>query len=146
MHQEQNRTHMDTGNSQELEKPDQQGSARDAVIRQISSWEGISMHEHRFGGVEFRLNRRELGHLHSSLADLPLPRHVRDDVVASGKAKPHHVLPNSGWVTVPMRTASEAENVIGLFRFNYERAANAVNERSLGEDLSKNKDEKDDGQ
>jgi hypothetical protein len=110
---------------------DQQDSAREAVTRQISSWKGVSVYEHRFGGVAFRLDRRELGHLHSSFADLPLPRHVRDKMVASGRAKPHHVVPNSGWVTVPMRTASEAENVIGLFRLNYERATNAVDERKL---------------
>ncbi len=117
---------MNTGYSEELETLDQQGSARDAVIRHVSSWEGVSVHEHRFGGVEFRLDRRELGHLHPSFADLPLPRRVRDEMVASGRAKPHHVVPDSGWVTVPMRTASEAENVIGLLRLNYDRATNAV--------------------
>jgi hypothetical protein len=132
---------MNTGNSKELDNVDGQGSAREAVIREISSWESVSVHEHRFGGVEFRLGPRELGHLHSSFADLPLPRHVRDEIVASGRAKPHHVVPNSGWITVPMRTASEAENVIGLFRFNYERAANVVNERKLVEYSSDTKQE-----
>jgi hypothetical protein len=95
----------------------------DSVIQQISSWEGVSVHEHRFGGVEFRFGRRELGHLHSRFADLPFPRPVRDELVATGRAKPHHVLQDSGWVTVPMRTASEEQNVIALFRQNYERAA-----------------------
>jgi Family of unknown function (DUF5519) len=117
---------MNTGYSKELETLDQQGSADEAVIRQISSWQGVSVHEHRFGGVEFRLGRRELGHLHPSFADLPFPRRIRDEIVASGRAKPHHVLPDSGWVTVPMRTVAEAENVIGLFRLNYERATGAA--------------------
>jgi hypothetical protein len=127
---------MNVGYSHEPEGPEQQGSAREAVIRVISSWNGISVHEHRFGGVEFRLGRRELGHLHASFADLPFPRPIRDQIVASGHAKPHHILPNSGWVTVPMRTATEAENVIGLFQSNYERAANAANGRKLGEHRS----------
>jgi hypothetical protein len=52
---------------------------------------------------------------------LPFPRRVRDELVARGRASPHHVLPQSGWVTVPMRTASEVSNVIELFRQNYER-------------------------
>ncbi len=35
---------------------------------------------HRFGAVEFRLGRRELGHLHDDrMADLPFPRRVRDE-------------------------------------------------------------------
>ncbi len=99
--------------------------ARDAVIREVSSWEGVKVSDHRFGGVEFRLGRRELGHLHATFADLPFPRRLRDELIASGRARPHHVLPDSGWVTVPMRTAEEAANVIALFRQNYDRAPRA---------------------
>src|SRR5690348_9699487 len=120
---------MNSDRSTQLERPDQETSPLEAVRGQVSSWKGISLHHHRFGGVEFRLGDRELGHLHAKFADLPFPRPIRDEMVASGRAKPHHVLPDSGWVTVPMRSASEAENVIGLFRLNYERAANGVDER-----------------
>ncbi len=100
-------------------------TANDAVIHEVSSWEGVSVREHRMGGVEFRLGLRELGHLHGTIADLPFPRRVRDELVAAGRARPHHVLLRSGWVTVPMRTASEVANVIELFRQNYERSARA---------------------
>jgi hypothetical protein len=95
----------------------------DAVRRVVGSWPGVTTHRHRFGGIEFRLERRELGHLHETIADLPFPRRVRDELVAEGRARPHHVLPESGWVTVPMRTASDVENVIELFRRNYDRGA-----------------------
>src|SRR5438105_4583160 len=82
--------------------------AIEAVRNAVGSWEGVTAHEHRFGGIEFRVGRRELGHLHRSFADLPFPRRVRDDLIAAGRARPHHVLPDSGWVTVPMRTAAES--------------------------------------
>jgi hypothetical protein len=103
----------------------EQRSAAEAVRAAVGSWVGVTTHQHRFGGVEFRLGRRELGHLHGSIADLPFPRRIRDELVAAGRARPHHVLPHSGWVTVPMRTASEAAGVIELFRQNYERAGSA---------------------
>ena len=96
-------------------------AAIEAVGAAVASWEGVTTHNHRFGGIEFRLGRRELGHLHGTIADLPFPRRVRDELVAAGRARPHHVLPQSGWVTVPMRTSSEVSNVIELFRQNYER-------------------------
>lgn len=99
-----------------------------ALIREIGSWQGVSVDEHRFGGVEFRIGRRELGHLHATFADLPFPRHIRDELVAHGRARPHHVLPDSGWVTVPMRTAQEAANVVELFRQNYERTGRVSSE------------------
>jgi hypothetical protein len=95
--------------------------AIEAVRTAVASWEGVTTHDHRFGGLEFRLGRRELGHLHGTIADLPFPRGVRDELVTSGRARPHRILPQSGWVTVPMRTSSEVSNVIQLFRQNYDR-------------------------
>jgi Luciferase len=96
-------------------------SPHDQVASEVSSWEGVTAHPHRYGGIEFRLGRRELGHLHPRFADLPFTRVLRDELVAAGRARPHHILPDSGWVTVPMRDASEARNAIELFRMNYER-------------------------
>jgi hypothetical protein len=90
------------------------------------SWPGVEAAPHRFGGVEFRLGRRELGHLHGDrIADLPFPRRVRDELVAEGRARPHHVLPESGWITVSIASADEAEYAVGLFRMAYERARGA---------------------
>ncbi len=54
-------------------------AAIEAVRSEVASWEGVTTHEHRFGGMEFRLGRRELGHLHGSIADLPFPKRVRDE-------------------------------------------------------------------
>lgn len=96
-------------------------TAVETVRQAVEKWEGVTTHDHRFGGVEFRVGRRELGHLHRSFADLPFPRRVRDELVRGGRARPHHILPDSGWVTVPMRTATEVQDVIELFRENYER-------------------------
>ena len=91
------------------------------MAREVSSWGGVSVHEHRFGGVEFRVGRRKLGHLHATFADLPFPKRIRDELVAAGRGKPHHVLPDSGWVTGPMRTAAEVTSVIELFSRNYQQ-------------------------
>jgi hypothetical protein len=89
---------------------------------EIGGWPGVTKHPHRFGGVEFRYGKVELGHLHGGhLADLPLPRSVRDELVAAGRALPHHVLPDSGWVSRPIRAREDAEDVIELFRLNYDR-------------------------
>ena len=61
-------------------------AAIEAVRGAVESWEGVTTHDHRFGGVEFRLGRRELGHLHGTIADLPFPRRVRDELIAAGRA------------------------------------------------------------
>jgi hypothetical protein len=96
--------------------------ANDRIAEEVLSWPGVTSAPHRFGGVEFRLGRIELGHLHGDrLADLPFPKSVRNELLESGDARPHHVLPESGWVSRSLRSPEDVEAVIGLFRLNYER-------------------------
>src|ERR1700748_3262055 len=96
------------------------------IAETVQSWPGVETAPHRFGGVEFRVGRRELGHLHGDrIADLPFPRRVRDELVASRRARPHHVMPDSGWITVPIANADSAAAAIELFRDSYERAIRA---------------------
>jgi hypothetical protein len=106
--------------------------AGERIAAAVTAWPGVEAAPHRFGGVEFRVGRRELGHLHGDrIADLPFPRRVRDELIAAGRARPHHVLPDSGWVTVPIAAADDVDDVIALVRIGYDRAA-AARERSAG--------------
>ena len=98
------------------------------IEHEVGSWAGVTTHEHRYGGVEFRLGRRELGHLHGARwADLPFQKGVRDMLVDTGRAQPHHVLPETGWVSKQIRTDEDVADVIELFRLSYERAQVARN-------------------
>ena len=92
------------------------------IQQEIASWPGVTVAPHRFGGTEFRVGRRELGHLHGNhLADLPFPISVRDQLVKAGRVEPHHILPESGWVSVRIHGEADVPAVIELFRLNYER-------------------------
>jgi hypothetical protein len=97
-------------------------SIGEAIVREVSAWPGVTTCRHRFGGTEFRLGRRELGHLHGSrLADLPFPLLVREQLVAAGRAEPHHIHPDSGWVSYYIRDETDVAHVVALFRMNYDR-------------------------
>lgn len=103
----------------------------DRMKSELLSWKGVTAHPHRFGGVEFRLGHREIGHLHGDrLADLPFPTRIRNELIAAGRAVPHHVLPESGWVSVYIRSEEDATRVIELFRLNYDRLAALSGARS----------------
>jgi hypothetical protein len=96
------------------------------IADEVSGWDGVTSHPHRFGGVEFRLGKRELGHLHGDrLADIPFPKRVRDELVAAGRAHPHHVLPDSGWISRRIERDEDADDVVDLFRLSHERAVAA---------------------
>jgi len=100
------------------------GKTVDAITQEILSWPGVVAQPHRFGGVEFTIDHREIGHLHGDrLADLPFPPRIRDELITRGRARPHHVLPESGWVSRWIRGPEDVGQVIALFRLNYERLA-----------------------
>src|SRR5262245_58759645 len=104
------------------------------IEQEVAGWDGVTVEPHRFGGIEFRLGRSELGHLHGeSLADLPFPRRIAEMLVENGRAERHHVLPDSGWVTKRIRTDEDVEETIELFRLAYERARVAAAARAARE-------------
>jgi hypothetical protein len=94
----------------------------ESIERELLSWPDVTAGEHRFGGREFRVGKREIGHLHgSTVADLPFPRAIRDELVARGEVAPHHHLPDSGWVSFYFLSEADIPAAIALFRRNYER-------------------------
>lgn len=106
---------------------DPQPTAKQRISAVLATWPGVTTASHRFGGIEFRLGRRELGHLHGNhLADIPLPRWIRDQLIAEGRAQPHHILPDSGWISVPISQLADAEDVTDLLRLSYDRAQQAL--------------------
>jgi hypothetical protein len=91
---------------------------------QISTWPGISVHPHRFGGREFCLGSAEVGHMHNDGAvDIPFPRALRDALLAEGHAQEHRWVPDSGWVTFAVHTERDAEHALWLLRLSYLRYA-----------------------
>lgn len=96
------------------------------IEREVLSWSGVTVEPHRFGGIEFRVDEREIGHLHGDyLADLPFSVRVRKELVAEGRAEPHHIYPKSGWVSYYIHSTAEVPAVVELFRKNYDRLSPA---------------------
>ncbi|MDW0127887.1 MAG: luciferase family protein [Nitrososphaeraceae archaeon] len=46
------------------------------ISKEIMNWPGVTTDQHRFGGTEFRIGKREIGHIGDRLADLPFPMQV----------------------------------------------------------------------
>ncbi|HSB01441.1 MAG TPA: luciferase family protein [Anaerolineales bacterium] len=98
-------------------------NAQKVITQALVSWDGVSMAPHRFGGVEYRLGTRELGHIHGDhLVDIPFPKKVRDAIVDAGLARPHHILPETGWVSFYLREEADIQKAIELLRRSYEIA------------------------
>lgn len=97
--------------------------AKVRIEEAVLTWPGVTAHPHRFGGTEYRLGGRELGHIHGeSLVDIPFPTRVRAEVVAAGRAQPHHLLPETGWVSCYLRQEKDVDGAIELLRLSYDLA------------------------
>ena len=97
--------------------------AQTRITGTVTSWPGVTSQPHRFGGLEYVIGRREIGHIHGDhLVDIPFPKKVRDGIVAAGRAQPHHILPETGWVSFYLQQEHDVEDAIALLRESYEIA------------------------
>jgi hypothetical protein len=101
--------------------------AQSAITKAVTLWEGVAAQPHRFGGLEYVIGRREIGHIHGDhLVDIPFPRKVRDEIVQAGRAEPHHILPETGWISFYIRQDQDVEKAIGLLEESYNIAMRQV--------------------
>ncbi len=91
------------------------------VVDEVESWPGVTSHDHRSGGTEFRLGEREIGHVHHfGIVDIPFTVKIREALIHAGRAERHHWLPNSGWTTVRVKENGRA-SAVQLLRLSYLR-------------------------
>jgi hypothetical protein len=66
----------------------------------VSRWPGMRVRVHRLGGIGFFHDGRESSHIHGNgLLDCFVGRDRRDVLISEGRALPHHVFPQSGWIS-----------------------------------------------
>ncbi|KAB1188466.1 MULTISPECIES: luciferase family protein [Haloferax] len=92
----------------------------DRIVSLVVQWPGVETAPHRFGGTEFLVAGKEIGHVHDvGIVDLAITKAVRDSLLTDGLADPHHVLPDSAWVTYRVRSDADEPDAIRLLRLAY---------------------------
>ncbi|MFC7156584.1 luciferase family protein [Halomarina halobia] len=90
------------------------------VIGEVARWPGITVADHRYGGREFRLGEREVGHVHyTGTVDIAFPKLVHDALVDAGWTEAHHVVPHSTWTTFRVRSDADVQRALDLLRLSY---------------------------
>ena len=93
--------------------------ALERIRKAVMTWEGVESQPHRFGGVEFRYGKREIGHIHGDfLVDIPFPIKERNELIESRRAEPHHILPSSGWVSCYIKNEDDINTAIELLELS----------------------------
>ncbi|MBA3872147.1 MAG: DUF5519 family protein [Anaerolineae bacterium] len=90
------------------------------IKQTVTGWPEVTSQTHRFGGLEFNLGSVEIGHIHhNGMVDIPFNSKIRAQLLAEKKAEPHHLLPETGWITFYIRSAADVEQALWLFRLSY---------------------------
>ncbi len=99
------------------------------VMQEVRRWTGVEMRPHASphepggsDGVEFRLNGRQIGHIHSDCAiHLQLTKALKASVIRENLAESLPVAPTSTWAMFNPTRLEEAGHAIWLLRLNYVR-------------------------
>ncbi|WP_433625420.1 luciferase family protein [Halomicrococcus sp. NG-SE-24] len=90
------------------------------LVDEVSNWPHVTAGQHRFGGTEFRVGPREIGHVHAWwMLDIAYLRKLRDVLVEEGQTRTHHLLAESGWTTYHVGSVDDYDHARWLLRLSY---------------------------
>lgn len=90
------------------------------IIKEVKNWEGVSIHTHRYGGIEFRVENKEIGHLHGGgLLDILFDKDTKDSLFKNKQISEHHIFQNTGWGSLYLSEKSDFQEIIGLLRISF---------------------------
>jgi hypothetical protein len=93
------------------------------ITQEVCSWPGVQAGPGRRGEFAFRLERREIGHLHGDRsAHFSFPRDVWMELKEQGRITEHPVFPGRvGPAARRIEDDDDVRDVIRLMRLNYDR-------------------------
>jgi len=92
----------------------------DVIEKTVLSWEKTSAGMHRYGGLQFNVNNREIGHIHSNgLVDVLLKKEIKEQLMKEGRVEDHHIFGRSGWVSLHLRTEHDKQLALELLEYSY---------------------------
>lgn len=93
----------------------------DRLENEVSAWPGITTQTHRYGGLQFNYNGKELGHIHSnSLLDMLLSRAHKHQLLQAGRISHHHIFKDTGWISFYVNTDDDMVYAISLLQIAYQ--------------------------
>jgi len=92
----------------------------DVIERTVLTWEKTSAGMHQYGGLQFNVNNREIGHIHSNgLVDVLLKKEIKEQLLKEGRVEDHHIFKRSGWVSLHIRSEQDKQLALELLEYSY---------------------------
>lgn len=93
----------------------------DDISAEVQQWPNVTSRLHKYGGLQFDLYHKEIGHLHGNgLLDILLTRRLKAALLQEGYVEDHHTLNNTGWISFYIRTEKDKAYALRLLKLGYE--------------------------
>ena len=98
-------------------------SASEMITDEVGAWPAVEVDTGELGEVAFKVNGREIGHVHGDhAAHFSFPKQTWDDLRAQGRIVAHPVFPTKrGPAARVIDSDADVSDVVALFRINYDR-------------------------
>lgn len=97
-------------------------SSIELLETRVSTWPSVNVSIHKYGGRQFNLHQKEIGHVHSNgVLDLIFDRATKAALVRSCSAEEHHVFKDSGWISFYIRSERDLDKALELLALSYRR-------------------------
>jgi hypothetical protein len=94
-------------------------NAIDSIEKEVTGWHGVYVSLHKFGGIQFNYNGKEIGHIHSNgILDISFSKKTKNQLLQDSDIADHHVFTKSGWISFYIRSEEDAEKAIDLLRLS----------------------------
>jgi hypothetical protein len=91
----------------------------DEIEAEVLTWKYASISLHKYGGTQFNVDRKEIGHIHSNgLMDVLLKKSLKRELLQAGRITNHHTFNNSGWISFYIRNDSDRDYAIRLLKLS----------------------------
>jgi hypothetical protein len=99
----------------------------DDIEAEVLSWKGTSVSLHKYGGLQFNWNGKEIGHIHSNgVLDIRFSQKIKQQLMEEGRISDHHVFTNSGWISFYVMKKEDVKYANRLLKMAYLKITNDV--------------------
>ncbi|MBC7913325.1 MAG: DUF5519 family protein [Pyrinomonadaceae bacterium] len=92
----------------------------DSIEDEVLNWKGTTVNIHKYGGLQFNLYKKEIGHLHSNgLLDVVYSRKIKKVLMEEGRVSDHHLFKKSGWISFYIASPEDKAYAIKLLLLSY---------------------------
>lgn len=92
----------------------------DSIEDEVLSWKDTTVSIHKYGGLQFNVHKKEIGHLHSNgLLDVVYSRKIKKMLIKEGRVSDHHLFKRSGWISFYIASPGDQIYAIKLLMLSY---------------------------